>query len=154
TLVGAGTCSLTASQAGNTAYAAATPGTQTFTVGLTPQAITFVAPASIALGSAPFSVGATASSGLAVAYASNSLTICTVSGATVTLVGAGTCSLTASQAGNGTYAAAAPVTQTFTVGLTPQTITFVAPGSIALGSAPFSVGATARSGLAVAYAGD
>ena len=68
----------------------------------------------MALGSAPFSVGATASSGLTVGFASNSLTICTVSGTTVTLVAAGTCSLTASQAGNATYAAAAPVTQTFT----------------------------------------
>jgi len=113
--VAAGTCSLTASQAGNATYAAATPVTQTFTVGLTPQTITFAAPVSMALGSAPFSVSATAGSGLTVTFASNSITICTVSGATVTLVAAGTCSLTASQAGNATYAAATPVIRTFTV---------------------------------------
>jgi hypothetical protein len=45
----------------------------------------------------------------------------------VTTVAAGTCSITATQSGNSTYAAAAPVTQTFAVlspSLSSQTITF------------------------------
>ncbi len=41
--------------------------------------------------------------------------VCTVSGVTITLVATGTCSITASQAGNATYNAASPVTQTFVV---------------------------------------
>ena len=46
------------------------------------------------------------SSGLPVTYSSTTPAICTVAGTTVTMVGAGTCGVTASQAGNGAYAAA------------------------------------------------
>ena len=46
--------------------------------------------------------------------------VCTVSGATVTFVGAGTCTINANQAGNANYNAAPQVPQTFTV-YTPGT---------------------------------
>jgi hypothetical protein len=46
---------------------------------------------------------------------SNSPSVCTLSGVDITLVAAGTCSITASQPGNSVYAAATPVTQTFAV---------------------------------------
>ena len=80
-----------------------------------PQTITFGALSNQTLGTAPFPLNATASSGLAVTFASNTASVCTVSGVTVTLVSVGTCSITASQPGNSTYAAATPVTQTFTI---------------------------------------
>lgn len=64
-------------------------------------------------GVAPFTIGASASSGLTVSFRSNTPAVCTVSGATVTEVAFGACSITASQPGNLTYAAATPVTQTF-----------------------------------------
>jgi hypothetical protein len=80
-----------------------------------PETITFGSLSNVILGAAPFTVSATASSGLAVSFASTTLTVCTVSGSTVTIVAAGTCSITASQAGNAIYAAAASVTQSFTV---------------------------------------
>ena len=79
------------------------------------QTITFGALSTQALGTTPIALTATASSGLAVTLTSNSPLVCTVSGLTVTLVGTGTCSLTANQTGNSTYAAATPVTQTFMV---------------------------------------
>jgi hypothetical protein len=129
TLVAAGTCSITASQAGNATYAAASPVTQTFSVSgssLTAQTITFGALANKTLGTAPFTISATATSGLAVSFTSNTALVCTVAGNTVTLAATGTCSITASQAGNATYAAASPVTQTFTVlpgSMTPVSIT-------------------------------
>jgi len=41
--------------------------------------------------------------------------VCTVSGTVASFVAAGTCSITAAQGGNGTYAAATPVTQSFSV---------------------------------------
>ncbi len=70
-------------------------------------------------GSAPFTLNAPASSGLPVTFVSNTTDVCTVSGSIVTLSASltspSTCSLTASQAGNATYAAASPVTVTFTV---------------------------------------
>jgi hypothetical protein len=67
------------------------------------------------VGNLPFTLLASASSGLAVSFASSNSTVATVNGSTVTIVGAGTTVITASQAGNGNYNAAAPVTQTLTV---------------------------------------
>ena len=48
-------------------------------------------------------------------FASNTPVVCTVAGTTVTIVAAGTCSITASQAGNPDFLAATPVTQSFAV---------------------------------------
>jgi MSHA biogenesis protein MshQ len=58
---------------------------------------------------------ATTTSNLTITYTSTTTSICTVSGSTVTLVTTGTCSITASQAGNNTYAAATPQSQSFNV---------------------------------------
>ena len=153
TLVGAGTCTIQASQAGNATYAAAPSVSQSLTVAKAAQTISFGALANKILGAAPFTVGATASSGLAVSFASLTTPVCTVSGSTVTLVSAGTCTIQASQVGNGNYLAAANVSQGFTVtALTAQTITFTALGNRILGAAPFAVAATASSGLPVSFA--
>jgi hypothetical protein len=152
TLLTDGTCSITASQAGNSTYAAAASVTQTFAVAGKAQTITFGTLSGKTLGTAPFALSATATSGLTVTFTSNNTAVCTVSGVTVTLVNTGTCSITASQAGNSTYAAAAPVTQTFTVGGTAQTITFGPLSGKTLGTAPFALSATATSGLTVTFA--
>jgi Bacterial Ig-like domain (group 3)/MBG domain/FG-GAP-like repeat len=79
------------------------------------QTISFGALANQTYGTASFTVSATASSGLPVGFNSQTGSVCTVSGATVTLVSAGTCTIQATQAGNGSYAAATPVTQSFQV---------------------------------------
>ena len=84
TLVAPGTCSITASQAGNGNYLAATTATQSFTVNLEPQTITFGQIGNVKLGAAPFAVTATASSNLSVNLASTTLPVCTISGSTVT----------------------------------------------------------------------
>jgi hypothetical protein len=118
-LLAAGTCSITAGQPGNAAYAAATPVTQTFIVSGN-QTITFPAPSNRTLASGPFALYATASSGLTVTFKSNTTAVCTVSGANVTLVTTGTCSITASQAGNSVYSAAPSVTETFIVTFLPS----------------------------------
>jgi hypothetical protein len=92
------------------------------------QTITFPAIPTQIVGT-PLALSATASSGLAVSYAASPSTVCTVSGTTATFVGAGTCSITASQSGNTYYSAAKSVTQSFTVQaptftLTPASTTF------------------------------
>jgi sugar lactone lactonase YvrE len=79
------------------------------------QAIAFGALSNQALGSAPFMLSASASSGLAVSFASNTPAVCTLSSATVTLAAVGTCAIQAMQAGNANYAAAASVTQSFQI---------------------------------------
>src|SRR5262245_15805445 len=92
-----------------------------------PQSINFPAISDQNLGTPPFAINATASSGLPVTVASNSTNVCTLSGNMVTLVAVGTCSITATQAGNSYYSAAPPVTRTFAVraaGKAPQTISF------------------------------
>ena len=66
-------------------------------------------------------MSATASSGLAVSFASTTTSVCTVSGTTVTLVAVGTCTIQATQAGNANYAAATPVNQSFQVTQGSQT---------------------------------
>jgi hypothetical protein len=47
--------------------------------------------------------------------ASSTTGVCTVSGTTVTLVSDGTCTITATQAGNANFSAATPVSQSFNV---------------------------------------
>ena len=126
TLVAVGTCTIQATQAGNAAYAAATPVSQSFQVmqpSQTSQTITFGSLSNMALGSAPVTLSATASSGLPVSFASTTTSVCTVSGTTATLVAVGTCTIQATQAGNATYAAATPVSQSFQVEAATFTIT-------------------------------
>jgi hypothetical protein len=114
TLLVPGTCSIDASQAGNSTYTAAASVSQSFTVNLASQTVTFTAIASQTAG-ASLALNATASSGLPVSYASINAVVCTVSGSTATLNAAGTCTIQASQAGNSAYAAAATVIQSFAV---------------------------------------
>lgn len=83
---------------------------------LSAQTITFLPLANRHYGDGPFMVAANASSGLPVTFSSATPTVCTVSGNTVTLKAIGTCTITASQAGdNLTYLAAPNVQQSFIV---------------------------------------
>lgn len=88
------------------------------------QTIIFPNPGTKALGSAPFTLIANGgASGKPVTFRTQTSSICTVSGSTVTLVAAGTCTIAADQADNrdtsnmgyANYAAAPQVTQSFTV---------------------------------------
>jgi len=117
-----------------------------------PQTIAFATAPALALpGSAV--VAATASSGLAVNYGSTTLSICTVDSASgiVTSVAAGTCIVTADQAGDTDYAPAVQASLSISVAPNPvQSISFAtAPVLSIYGSA--RVTATASSGLAVSY---
>jgi hypothetical protein len=65
------------------------------------------------------SAPARASSGLPVGLSSNTPRNCSISGNEVSLIAAGICSITARQAGNGSYGAAVPVTLTFRISAPP-----------------------------------
>jgi hypothetical protein len=114
-IMGAGSCTLTASQAGNGNYGAATPVVQSFSVAKASQTITFGPLPDVRLPAAPFALSATASSGLTVVFTSSTTSICTVSGNTVTLVKAGTCTLAADQPGDANYSPASQVLRSFAV---------------------------------------
>ncbi len=151
TLVAVGQCSITASQAGDSNYNAATTVTKTFAVTTNTNTITFPQPADTALTAGPVALTATATSGLTVGYTSNTSSVCTVAASSVTLISAGTCSITANQAGNGSFAAAASVTKTFSVLKGAQTISFTQPPDTALAAGPVALTATASSGLSVSF---
>lgn len=116
TIVGAGTTEIRVSQEGNANYNAATDVVQTLIVTKANQTITFAALPDKTFGDAAFNLTATGGgSGNAVTYASSNKTVATVSGNTITIVGAGTTNITASQAGNANYTDAADVQQVLTV---------------------------------------
>ena len=123
-----------------------------FITGHTAQTITFGALSNVTNGVSPFTISATASSSLAVSFASTTFSVCTVTGTTITILYGGTCSIIASQAGNATYASATSVTQSFTVNPEPQTNTFGPLGAASLGVSSFDVSATASSGLQASFA--
>ncbi|GAA4279150.1 hypothetical protein GCM10022259_38750 [Aquimarina mytili] len=115
TIVGAGSTTITASQAGNATYAAATDVMQTLVVNKADQTITFTPLATVTEDDADFNLNATASSGLVVTYISSDPSVATVSGNTVSIIGLGTTTITASQAGDTNWNAATDVMQTLTV---------------------------------------
>ena len=79
------------------------------------QTITFGSLGNKTLGMSAFALSASSSSGQSVTFTSATTGTCTVSGSTVTLVSAGTCTINADQAGNVDYDAASRVQQSFTI---------------------------------------
>lgn len=113
-----GVCEIAATKAADTTYLAASAKT-VLSVGKALQTITFAPLGDKVLGGADFTVSASASSGLAVDFRTDTPYVCEVSGATVQLVGIGACRVIASQAGDASYGAAQEVVQSFTVAAPP-----------------------------------
>ena len=113
------------------------------------QTITFGALGNQVFGVPPFTISASASSGLPVSFASLTTSVCTVSGSTVTLVSVGTCTVRASQAGNAIYPPAVNADEPFSVGQGSQTIAFGSLSNQTYGAQPFPTIATSSSGLPV-----
>jgi PKD repeat protein len=108
-----GNCSLTASQAGSVIYNPAVDVNQVVVIAQATQTITFNNPLDqVFIAGGTFNAPATSDSGLTVSMTSNDLTVCTISGFTVTMLTPGVCSLTASQAGDMNYLMAIDVNQT------------------------------------------
>ncbi len=140
-ITGAGTCSVTASQAGNADYNAASNVTQVFTIAKGDQAITFTPPATLTYGVAPVTLAATGGA------SKNPITYtvtgpATINGSVLTITGAGNVVVTAHQAGNNDYNAAADVSTTIVVNKADQAITFNPPATLTNGTAPITLAAT------------
>jgi YVTN family beta-propeller protein len=141
--IGVGTCGIAAVQGGNAAYDAAPVARQSFTVAGQSRtqtiAFTSAAPPSPTVGGTYTATASGGPSGNPVVFsvdASSSPGACSVSSAgAVAFTGPGTCVITADQAGNSSYDAAAPATQTLTVGRGSQTvaITSTPPGDSVVG---------------------
>jgi len=149
-ITGVGSCTITASQAGDGSYNPAANVPQGFTINKANQTITFAALATKTFGDPDFAVSATASSGLAVSLtASGNCTVTSSSPGTAHISGAGSCTITASQAGDANYNPATSVPQGFIINKANQTIAFGALANKTFGDPDFAVSATASSGLAV-----
>lgn len=149
----AGVCVVAADQTGDTFYAAAPQVSLDIVIAKVKQTITFDKQTAQVIGETSYPVNplATASSGLAVTYTSTTPGLCTVSGTSITVLSAGTCTLAANQAGDATYLAADQVTQNIEFKKAAQTITFPAQSAQVIGVGTFILnpGVTASSGLNV-----
>jgi hypothetical protein len=119
---------------GNGSYLAAATISQTVSVGKANQSMTFSAIANKLWGTVAFSLSATASSGLTIAYSEDSQTTndaCDVTGAgVVTIKNVGVCAITAAQAGNGAFGSVA-ITRVFNVNAQQAGAPFI--GSVSFG---------------------
>ena len=118
--------------------------------GLIQQTITFADLPNKTYGDPAFTVSASASSGFDVSFAASGA--CIVGNSTVNVTGAGSCTITASQPGDGAYGPAAPVARTFSIAKANQTISFAALAAKTVGDPDFAISATSSSGLAVDFA--
>jgi hypothetical protein len=109
----AGSCTVTATQPGDANFNAAPPVARTFTIAKADQEIAFAAIATRALGDPDFNVAAESDSELPVSFTARGP--CTVRGRRVHITGAGRCTITAHQAGNGNYNAAPAVSRSFVI---------------------------------------
>ncbi len=112
TFNGTGLCSVTATAAGSDVYQPASTS-QNINV-LFGQTITFAAISSQNVNTT-LALKATASSGLSVSFTSSTAGVCTISGTTASFLTPGTCTIKATQTGNGSYAPATPVVRSFSV---------------------------------------
>jgi uncharacterized delta-60 repeat protein len=148
---GAGSCTIKASQVGNSDYHAAPDVTRSFGIAKAAQTISFDDLANKTFGDADFTISANAASGLAVSFAANGQ--CIVAGNSVHLTGAGSCTVTASQSGDANYNPASDVQRSFQIAKAAQTISFDALADSTFGAADFLISASASSGLPVSFAG-
>jgi 2',3'-cyclic-nucleotide 2'-phosphodiesterase (5'-nucleotidase family) len=81
------------------------------------QTIDFPPLNSVSMGTPPFSLAGSASSGLPLSFDSSNASVATVSGNIVTVTGPGTTNITASQSGNADYLPASPVMRSLCVGV-------------------------------------
>ena len=138
----AGVANITATQIGNDYYNEATSVTQTLTVSKITQSITFEELPVMTFGDTPIELNATASSSKEVVFESSDETIATISGKTLTVIGAGSCIITASCAGDNNYYTAIPVERVLVVNKAGQTITIAPVNGKRYGDEPFELNVT------------
>ena len=146
-----GTCTLTASQAGDDTFAAAADVVGSMTVLRRAQTISVSAPSRVAMGAPSLPLAAASTSGLPVTWLSTTPPICTVSAGAATFASRGACQLTLTQAGDGSWEAATR-SWTITVVGQSQSIAFTSLSNVVMGTDPVTLSATASSGLNVAFA--
>ncbi|MBO5345551.1 MAG: hypothetical protein J6A44_01440, partial [Paludibacteraceae bacterium] len=150
TIVGVGEATITASQAGNNNYNAATEIAKSLSIAKLNQTITWNQDlAGLMIGNTE-TLNATASSGLEITYSSDNDAVASINGSTITVNSDGTVTITATQAGNDTYNATS-IEKTFTFGRTAQTITWNDDLSALKINDVITLTATSNAGLEITY---
>ena len=145
TALTSGRCVIAGANPGNETYKAASATLELF-IEKSPNAITFSV-ADQVYSNDTFELTGTATSKLAVSYASSTPAICTVSGTTVTKVNVGTCVITATQAGDANIVAATPVVATFAIAKADQMVATAQIRSVSIyDTTGVALNATATSG--------
>jgi gliding motility-associated-like protein len=150
-ITGVGAAVITATQAGNANYNAATDASQTLTVVKVSQVISFAAIPAKTFGTAKFDPGATTTSGLPITYTSNNALVAVIDSGKLKITGAGTAVITATQQGNANFKAGTSIQQTLTVTKGNQTINFSYLSTKTVGDDDFDGEAKASSGLPITY---
>lgn len=148
-IVGKGSAVITATQPGNAIWSAATPVKQTLTVDKGNQTISFPPLPGKVYCSADFAPGASASSGLAVTYASLDPKVATIVNGKIHITGVGTTTITARQLGNVNWNPSSdpPQEQALTVGQGTPVITWANPAAILYGKTLCSTQLRARANV-------
>ncbi len=111
-------------------------------------------------GDGPFTVTPTTDASGLVPQLAGTAGVCGVAGPdgnsqfTVTIVGGGMCTLTATQPGNVTYKSATPISRSFTVARAAQTIDFPAVAGLTFSLTPYTLSATSSAALPVTFTSD
>jgi hypothetical protein len=124
---GTGSCTVKYDQAGDNNFSPAVPATESAAAQKANQTITFGPLANKNFGDPDFSVSASASSNLPTSFAASGN--CTIGTNVVHITGAGSCTVTAKQAGDTNFNAAPDVPQSFTIGKAATSSTLSSSGS-------------------------
>jgi hypothetical protein len=130
TNLGVGTATITASQSGNFEWNPAITVIRTLTVEKGNQLISFGLLPNKTTDDAPFTLSAFSNSDLPISYSSSNTSVATVVGNTVTLMGAGTTTITARQSGNSNWNEATPVSRTLQVTFVNKLPVIVTPSAL------------------------
>jgi photosystem II stability/assembly factor-like uncharacterized protein len=151
TIMGVGSTVITASQPGNGSYKPALSVQKSLVVNKADQVVTFNDLQVVRYGNGPLSLTATSSSSLPVSFTSSDLSVATIHGNTLTILGAGSTIITASQPGNSFFTPAVSVQKTFVVDKADAFIQFDNLPQKTYNDVAFDLSATSLSALPISY---
>ncbi len=127
---------------------------ESFNVIVSNQVITFENIPEKTYGDANFNLIASSNSNLPISFTSDNELVATVIGNSVSIIGAGSVNIIASQAGNTEYSAAIPVSKKLIVNKANQIINFPALTTKKYGDSAFEISASSTSNLAIKFSSE
>ncbi len=147
---GGGVATITATQSGDAIYSPALSINQQIRVNQIYQTINFNVLPTKTFGDSPFKLQASTTSGLPVTFSSSDQTLVSIDGDILTIKGAGTITITATQIGSSGYLSN-KVSQQLVVNKAKQKITFNPLPDKKFGDAPFEISSSSDSNLPVTF---